>query len=287
MHSDYSTLLGALQIGAFFSATALVLVWAKYLGKTCQQFHQRFHEQTGERLSRVFIFVEPGRLFFANLVLTAVCFLLALWATGRIELAFLAMLLAGFLPALILRRIELRRRLGIEAQLPQTLMLLASTLRSGASLGVALEHLIRQISPPLKHELELVQRERRLGVSLEDSLRNLQQRVPLEGMHLFTCLISVSHANGGRLADSLNTLAQVCRRNLLLKSKLAALTAQGRLQANVMTAIPLLVAIALWVIEPELMAQLLTTGPGLAVCAVIVLLLSLGAWMVRRICRAR
>ncbi len=287
MFNSRSTLLWLLQIGAFLSVTGLVLVWALYLRRVCHRFHQQFREQTNERLSRAFIFVDPGRLFVLNLTLVALCFLIVLWCTARVDLALLAMLAAGCLPALTLHRIELRRRRRIAVQLPESLMMLASSLRSGASLGVALGHLAHQLSPPLSHELQVMQRERRLGVSLDDSLWNLQRRAPSEGMYLFTCLIRVSHVNGGRLADSLSTLANVCRRSLLLNAKLAALTSQGRLQANVMTLIPLLVAAVLWVMEPELMSQLLTTRPGLAVSTLTVVLLSVGAWMVRRIGRAR
>jgi tight adherence protein B len=282
MFNDDSLISWALQFCAFASVSGLFLVWAFYLRGVCHRFHQKFRYQTNERLKRSFIFLNPDRLFVVHLVMIALVLLVVLVVSSRFDVALFAALLAGGLPALILHRLELGRRRAIAQQLPEMLTLLSSTLRSGASLGVALEHMARQISAPLGQELAVMQRERRLGVSLDDSLWNLLHRAPSDGMHLFTCLIRVSHTNGGGLADSLMTLAQVCRRRLLL----AALTSQGRLQANVMTVIPLLVAAALFLMEPELMAQLVTTRLGLAICSLVVLLLALGTWMVRRIARS-
>jgi tight adherence protein B len=279
-------LLSVLQMCAFVSVSGLVTVWAFYLRRVCHRFHQQFCHQIGERLSRSFIFLNPDRLFVMNLIAMGLAFLMVFVLTIRADAALFALFLSGGLPALLLHRLERGRRRNIAQQLPEMLTLLSSTLRSGASLGVALEHMAQQIRPPLGQELSVLQRERRLGVSLDDSLWNLLQRAPSDGMHLFTCLVRVSFSNGGGLAESLNTLAQVCRRQLLLKAKLSALTAQGRLQANVMTVIPLLVALALFVMEPELMSQLFTTRFGLSLCALVLLLLSLGAWMVRRIGRA-
>lgn len=274
-----------LQLCAFASVSGLFLAWAFYLRGVCHRFQQNFRHQTSERLSRSFIFLNPDRLFALNLAMIALALLVVFALSSRIDLALLAALLAGGLPAYLLHRLERNRRRAIAQQLPEMLSLLSSTLRSGASLGVALEHMARQISAPLGQELAVLQRERRLGVSLDDSLWNLLHRAPSDGMHLFTCLIRVSHANGGGLADSLTTLAQVCRRRLLLNAKLAALTSQGRLQANVLTVIPLLVAAALFAMDPALMAQLFTTRFGLAICFLVALLLSLGTWMVRRIGR--
>lgn len=273
----------ALELGAFGCASCLSWLGLRKLRQMCGRYHQRFCSQMGERLSRSFIFVEPDRLFLLNLLLMALA-LTATWsATASLGFGLTAAALTGLLPVLLMHRLESRRRRALARQLPEMLMLLASTLRSGLSLSLALDHVGRQTAAPLGQELEVLSRERRLGVSLDLALANLLARAPSVGMHLFCGVIRVSHANGGGLADALLGLAQAGRRQLLLDAKMAALTAQGRLQANVMTVIPLVVAAALLLIEPQAMSQLFVTPFGWAISGLTACLLALGAWWVRRI----
>lgn len=274
---------GWLGLVVFATAVTGAFAWLRMLRAACQSFHRSFNAQMKRRLDELFVFVDPNRLFVANLLLVLLLALFAWLFAGHVHAVLWVLGFAGWLPTLAMRRIEQRRQNRIERQLPDTLMQLAATLRAGMSIPSAIDHVAQRTPAPLGEELQMLSRERRLGMGLEESLLRLRDRLPLETVQLFVCLLTVSQHSGGGLAQSLTVLATGCRKQLLLRNKLWALTAQGRLQAHVMSAVPLLVAAALFFIEPDVMRQLWTTATGQTVAFTVFVLLAAGFWLVRRI----
>lgn len=280
---SYQDMPAWLGFVVFAAAAAGAFVWLRVLHGACQSFHRSFNVQMKQRLDDLFVFVDPNRLFVANLLLVLLLALFAWLLAGHFGAVLLVLGLAGWLPTLAMRRFERRHQSQIERQLPDTLMQLAATLRAGMSIPSAIDHVALRTAAPLGEELRMLSRERRLGIGLEDSLVRLRDRMPVETVQLFVCLLTVSQHSGGGLAQSLTVLATSSRRQLLLRNKLWALTAQGRLQAHVMSAVPLLVTAALFLIEPEVMRQLWTTSTGQVVTFTVLVLLAAGFWLVRRI----
>lgn len=282
---SYAGLPDWIGLVVFVAVATGAYVWLRMLHRACRSFHRSFNAQMKRRMDNLFVFVDPNRLFVAHLLLLLLLGGLTWLFTGHPGPVVLALVMAGWLPALVMRRLEHRRQRQIERQLPDTLMQLAATLRAGMGMPAAIDHIAQRTSAPLGDELQMVARERRLGVGLEESLARLRERLPLDTVQLFVCLLSVSQQSGGSLAQSLTVLASGCRRQLLLRSKLWALTAQGRLQAHVMSAVPLLVAAVLFLMEPDVMQQLWTTAPGRAVTLVLIVMLAAGIWVVQRVSR--
>src|SRR5699024_4415796 len=117
----------------------------------------------------------------------------------------------------------------------------------------------------------------------DDGLKMWAQRLPIEGVRLLVSALRVSMHSGGSLAETLERLADTLRMRLQLQGRVRALTAQGRLQAGVMVALPLLLAAVLTWLSPDAMQALWTTPMGWGVLILIVFLEGLGLFCIRKI----
>jgi len=269
---------------AVFAAAAALLGVGTLLGQRFARLHRhRFEHAVGARMRESFLFVDTARLFVLQHVVTVLATLAAWLASGRWQVALLAALLAGALPSLLLRRLRRRRVESFRQQMPDLLMLVAGGLRAGSSLGQAIAQAAAEIGLPARQELGLMLREQRLGVGLDESLAGLVHRMPIEETTLFASALRIGAEAGGSMAATLESLAEAMRRKLAIEGKIRALTAQGRLQAWVMGALPAVLAALLFMIEPVAMRALVDTWQGWAVSATVLALQAAGVAMIRRI----
>ena len=269
---------------ALLLAVALALLGLIRGGATATtRYHRRFTGDVGRRMNDLLVFVDAQRLFHANLLLalavTAVTWLL----TGSLLLVAASLAVLGMLPNILLVRLSRKRRLNFAGQLPDALMLVAGAIRAGASLPLALRQMSTELPPPCGQEFELMLREQRLGVTLDQALGSLERRMGGDDLRLFTAAVRIAGDSGGNLAETLERLSDTIRRKLTVEGKIRALTSQGRLQGWIMTLLPVAVAAALFVLEPEAMEPLIVTWQGWVVCSVIALLELAGMVFIRRI----
>ncbi len=151
------------------------------------------------RLSELFIFADSDLLWKLNVALVLLFPLTASLLLGSPVLAIAAGTLAALLPRLVLRWLRRRRWDRLHIQLPDALMMLASSLRGGANLQQAMEGISRDLSPPISQELALVVREQRLGVAFEDAIDHLARRVPSQDVQLVSSALRISREVGAIL----------------------------------------------------------------------------------------
>lgn len=274
------------ELSLFFSVTLASVVWMRVFLVRWRRFREQFERGTQERLERVHLFVSPNRLLWAYCVFSVGLSSLTALTVGAPGYGIACMLALAWLPAWLLGWIERRRVRRIAAQLPDAFGRMASLLQAGISLSLALEHMAGRMPAPLGHELQHVQRERRLGIGLTQAIHGLSQRVPLRSLSLFSCLIQLSHNQGGGLAQAMTSLADVSRRQLFIEAKCQALSAQARLQARVMSFIPILVAAVVYAFDPLLLSETFSRPWGKALLLVALALGSIGLLWVSRIGRS-
>lgn len=236
-------------------------------------------------LPDAFLFVDSGRY---ALVLTALvvstCVIASLIAHSGL-LGSLAGALALLLPAAVTRRLRLRRRRLLLRQLPDCLDLMAASLRSGLALLPAIQHLARNQPPPIGQELSLVIRRHRLGSSIDDALEDFQQRIGGAEAALFVTAVGVARQLGGNLSEVLARLSQTLRERQAIEAKIAALTAQGRLQARIVGLLPLALLVVMTRMEPRAMHLMYTTPRGWAALLALAVLELCGMMLLRRLVR--
>jgi tight adherence protein B len=148
--------------------------------------------------------------------------------------------LAGFfLPQMFLSFKAKRRAHKFEAQLPDVLTLLASSLSTGFSLAQGVDGIVRDASEPSAKEFSRALAETRIGASLEDTLDHLAKRMNSANMTWTTMAIRIQRQVGGNLAETLRTTANTLREREELKRHVKGLSAEGRLSAYILMALPI------------------------------------------------
>jgi tight adherence protein B len=232
-----------------------------------QRYRSMFTEQARVNLSDMFLFIDPTTLFQVNIGAVILIPLLLWVISGNTLLALGTFALILILPRRIYTWLRQRRMLKIQSQLPDGLMMMASSMRAGLGFGPAMESLAKDIDPPLSEEFSLILREQRMGVKPDEALEHFNVRVPIADVTLFVSAVNISRDIGGNLAESLATLAETLRRRLMMEDKVRSLTAQGRLQGIVMAMLPVSIAAFLSLTYPETMNPMYHTWLGWSVMA--------------------
>jgi len=261
-----------------------VLLGISVIRRCANRYETAFLTAAATGLQLNFIIAEPRRLFAISLLLTLLLGLLGYLGAGPVGLiAGAAMSIVA--PRFVAASLRRRRTRRFIYQLPDALFALASTLRAGSHLTKGLELLATRQAPPLSQEFTIVLAEYRVGRALEDSLADLRRRVGAPELDLMSAAINVSRRVGGNLGDTLEALAKTLREQAHMGGRIDALTSMGRAQGWVVGLLPILVALVLYQQQPERMGLLFTRWFGWIVLAVIVAMMTLAAWMIRKIVR--
>jgi tight adherence protein B len=165
-------------------------------------------------------------------------------------------LIGYFLPKIwVMRRASARLR-AFNNQLPDTITLMANALRSGMSLLQAMDMVAREAGPPIAEEFSRVGREVGLGLSPEDALRHLQQRIRSDDVALLVTAINVQHEVGGNLAELLDGIADTIRERVQLKGEVRTITTQQRASGYILGVMPIVAAVLLMLVSPSYMGSL-------------------------------
>lgn len=173
-----------------------------------------------------------------------------------------------------------RRRLAFSEQLPDILQLVAGSLQSGFSLAQSLDAVVREGTQPAAGEFSRALAETRLGVELPDALDGVAARMDSEDMRWTVMAIRIQSTVGGNLAEILRNTVGTMRERAFLRRHVRALTAEGRLSAYILVALPILVGAYLFYRSPTYMSLLYTTVYGLFMLIGSAVLIVAGAlWM--------
>jgi tight adherence protein B len=272
-------------ITVIFALSAALLAWFVIDVGTgsLSRYRATFTAQARFQAQEFFLFIDPRKLFAANIALMALGGALVWMVTGSALIALVVFASLALMPRLIYRWLRARRLVAFEEQLPDALMMLSGGMRAGVGLSSAVQQLVRESQPPLSQEFTLLLREQRLGVTLEQALTNLNRRVPTQTTTLVVSAMRIATETGGSLAETLERTAHTIRSRLQMEGKIRALTAQGKLQAWVVGLLPLVLMMVLNKMEPEAMSLMWNTRIGWATLVVIGLLEVMGIYVIRKI----
>ena len=273
--------VGAVALG--LAVVMAVLVLAPGAVKAGGDYRRHFSGRVGHGMKELLLFVDVDRLFRANLLLCLVACALVWLLTGSLFLVLVSVALLGALPSLLIAHLGAQRRKQFARQLPDAMMLIGGAVRAGASMTLALRQMASELPAPGGQEFDLLLRELRLGVTLDDALFSVEKRMGCDDLRLFGAAVRIANESGGNLAETLERLADTMRKKMALEDKVMALTSQGRMQGWVMVVLPLGVGAALFAIQPDAMAPLIHSWQGWVTCGVVAILEVVGLLFIRRI----
>lgn len=175
-----------------------------------------------------------------------------------------------------------QRQKRFVSQLSDTITLMANSLRAGYSLLQTMELVSRETPDPISVEFKRVVHEIGLGVNNEDAMTNLLRRVPSEDLDLLVSAINIQHEVGGNLAQILTIIGHTIRERVRIKGEIRVLIAQVQLSGFVVTALPVLLAIAISVINPDYLMPLFQ-WPYICMPIASVIMIIMGYMVMRKI----
>jgi tight adherence protein B len=200
------------------------------------------------------------------------------WLVSRNAIiAVSAAVFAGALPYFFLDRAMNRRLNALHGQLPDVLSILASSLRAGHSFLQALDTVAKEVGDPGGPEFGRVVAEIRLGRPFEEAMNALADRVGTEEFKWAILAINVQREVGGNLAEILDILSDTVREREAIRRQVRVLSAEGRLSAKILVAMPFLIALYLTWVNPDYMRLLWTTVLGWIMLGVGGILMVIGA----------
>ncbi len=269
----------------FCAVFSMLLAWVlpRWFWLLSQKHQSYLHQVTERFFIANFIFVKSRSVVGALWLLLCFGAVVLLLIGLPVTVVLLgALALVGTWP-FYLRYLHKKRLLRFEKQFPDFLLGLASALRAGSSLRSCLARIASLSDAPLRQELELFLKEQRMGLGLPQALAHLHTRMHCESTALFKSALLVAGQSGGGLADLLENMALTISTRLYIEGRVRALTAQGRLQAWVMVLLPVLVGLALYWLDPTLIAPLWQQPSGQILLILMVILEILGLWWIQRL----
>lgn len=224
---------------------------------------------------------------FALLQLVGVVVIVILaWSLGAPLLLTLVLALVVILvPLLWLSSKGNARRRAFNDQVPNTLVLLAGSLKAGQGFEQALAVAAREAPEPTASEFKRALAEMRLGVPPEDALRGIAERMKSEAFDWTVMSTIIQRQVGGNLAEIYESTASVLRERAKLHRTIKTLTAEGRLSAIILIILPFAIGAMIAIVNRTYLAPLVQTGAGLALLAIAAVLMVIGIFWMRAIVR--
>ncbi|HEY3834635.1 MAG TPA: type II secretion system F family protein [Acidimicrobiia bacterium] len=203
----------------------------------------------------------PEALFYLpvlTLAIGAVSFLLF----GALT-ALVIMVVVAALPFAYVRQRQSRRLSAFDAQLPDTLNLLAGSMRAGFSFMQGLEAVANEAPDPMGRELQRSFSEARLGRDIDYALEECAERMENKDLQWVVLALRIQREVGGNLAELLDTVAATMTQRERLRREVKSLTAEGRFSAVVLSIMPFFFLAAFQVLQPNYVPELFKETIGI------------------------
>jgi tight adherence protein B len=235
-----------------------------------------------EDLGRAGLNITPSEYLLIRIGAVALGLLAGLFRFG-ISVGPLILGAVGFvLPPIVIRYLQSRRRDLFNAQLAGMLQLLSNSLKTGYAIDRALETVAQKSPPPVSTEFERVTTEIALGTSVEDALSSLLLRIDSPDLEFIVTAILLHVRVGGNLAEVLDNISDTLRDRLQTKRDMQVLTAQSRASATIITALPILLALGLYVFVPGYFSPMTSTFVGYVLLGIAGFLILIGNLLITR-----
>ena len=216
-----------------------------------------------ERLEKADVPLRPNE-FAAIIFLSAAAGALFALVAYKSKVAAVIFAAIGSCGPFVWLKVMAWRRLNLfNGQMLDTLLLLSNAVKAGYSLLQAMEMIARETPPPMGKEFQRVVRETGLGITVEDALMNMRNRVPSDDLDLMVTVVLIQRQIGGNLSEILDKIAHTIRERARIMGQISTLTAQGRMSGAVIGGMPIALGFLISLINPGYMNTLFTYDDGL------------------------
>ena len=293
MESQLLFWLAVSAVGISFAAFAWVFLDALYDGTG------RYASQMGEKTSRefqdIFLFVSPKKITELGIIASIAAFFIFFiplldfsdmvsTAVG-VLLGFTAGAFVFTIPGKYVKILRERRRSKFNEQLVDALGTMSNALRAGFSINQAFESVVSTGEKPIAQEFNVFMQQLRVGMSFDEALASLEERVASDDLTLVCTSIDIARKTGGNLTEIFDRISDTIRGRMKIERRVKTLTAQGRFQGIIVSLLPVVLGIILTMIKPSMMMPFLLSAKGIIAVVVMFLLITVGWLIIRKIIR--
>jgi tight adherence protein B len=206
---------------------------------------------------------------------------------GGVLVGILSLAVGPLGVAIVVKILTARRRTKFDQQLGDTLQMLAGGLRAGHSLLRSIDAVATEADSPTSEEFARIVAENRLGRDLKESLVDAAYRLKCEDFEWTSQAIEIHREVGGDLAEVLDHVAETIRERAQIKGQVRALSAEGKLSAYILLALPVGMFLFLQIASPGYIGVLFTNFLGWAMAIGGVVSLALGAFWLSRVIKIK
>jgi Flp pilus assembly protein TadB len=208
------------------------------------------------------------------------------WFSPLLTLA-LALAGTGAILAVVWNQLQRRWQVRFLENFADAIDLVTRAVRSGLPVTEAIRMAGRDVGQPVGGEFQKIAHSLDLGIDMRDALRRAAQRIRLPDFDFLVVTLVMQRESGGQLAETLDGLSAILRRRKELRLKMRALTAEGRISAAIVSALPVLTGLGMYVVDSDYVMQLFRTPLGRTMLTIGVGCLLLGTLVVRHMTRER
>ena len=195
--------------------------------------------------------IKPGKLVLTIGVAALGAYLIVQMIYNSMLAGAIAGIVVGFIPTGVVGILRQRRMRDFEKHFPEAIDLLSRAVRAGHAFSTGLEMIGKELPEPVSGEFRRTFEEQNLGLPLREALFNLATRVPLVDVRIFVTALLIQKETGGNLAEILDNLSTTIRERFKILGEVRVRTAQGRLTAGILIALPPIMLLLLKSMNPE------------------------------------
>ena len=204
----------------------------------------------------------PGKIILISAILALASYIAARHFLHSVLLGIGVGLVCSLIPLGVIAVRRYMRLRAFEKGLPDAIDLLGRAVRAGHAFTTGLEMIGKELSEPVASEFRVTFEEQKFGLPLKDAFLNMTERVPLVDVRFFVTALLIQKETGGNLAEILDGLSRVIRERFKILGEVRVRTAQGRLTAAILIALPPIMIVMMSMLNPGYIKPLFTDPWG-------------------------
>lgn len=252
---------------------------------------QKGQKKSGIKVSRKFeqefetagMSISAGEFLALWMCLTFALPVIAYVVSGKPVSAAGGAVIGFILPLIFFRKKKSERKEAFNGQFADVLLTICNGLHSGFSFQQAVSSITKEMEPPVSTEFSIMLMEMEYGLTMHDALYRMYERTGCEDIKMLISALDITAKTGGSLADVLETISETVRNRLKIRQEVKTLSAQGRVSGLIIGALPIVIILALSVLNPEYIQQLVDTTDGRKLLAIACVMETVGFIIIRKI----
>jgi len=253
----------------------------RWLNSLLQKYH--ISKRLKARIIQADVKTTPAMILVTSAILAIVGFVGASMFIDILALELVVGAILGYLPIGLLSFMRARRIKAFNAALPEAIDMMGRALRAGHSMTASINIIAEQSVEPVRSEFNEVFKQQNFGLPIRDAMQQMLDRVPSQDLRVVVTGILVQKETGGNLAEILDRTSHTIRERLKIQGEIRTHTAQGRMTGYILCALPIVMLIAINMINPGYSNVLVDTQIGRMLSYIGISLLVAGGLIIRQI----